>query len=93
MLEDYEFAKARGAKVFAEIVGFFASSNDTYHPIAPQPDGTGAARAMVAALADAGVTPDQIGHVQAHAASTPPEIWPKPERSIMSTASGRPRFR
>lgn len=70
VLEDYDFAMARGAKVFAEIVGF-ASSNDIYHPIAPQPDGTGAARAMIAALGDAGVTPDKIGHVQAHAASTP----------------------
>ncbi len=70
ILEDYDFAMARGATVFAEIVGF-ASSNDAYHPIAPQPDGIGAARAMTAALADAGVTPDQIGHVQAHAASTP----------------------
>ncbi len=70
VLEDYDFAMARGAKVFAEIVGF-ASSNDAYHPIAPQPDGIGAARAMVAALADAGVKPDQIGHMQAHAASTP----------------------
>jgi 3-oxoacyl-[acyl-carrier-protein] synthase II len=70
VLEDYEFAKARGAKVFAEIVGF-ASSNDIYHPIAPQPEGIGASRAMIGALADAGVTPDQIGHIQAHAASTP----------------------
>jgi 3-oxoacyl-[acyl-carrier-protein] synthase II len=70
VLEDYDFAMARGAKVFAEIVGF-ASSNDAYHPIAPQPDGTGAARAIAAALTDAGVNPDQIGHIQAHAASTP----------------------
>lgn len=70
VLEDYDFAMARGARVFAEIVGF-ASSNDIYHPIAPHPDGLGAARAITAALADAGVTPDQIGHIQAHAASTP----------------------
>ncbi|TXG84052.1 MAG: beta-ketoacyl-ACP synthase II [Thermomicrobiales bacterium] len=70
VLEDYDFAMARGARVFAEIVGF-ASSNDAYHPIAPQPEGIGAARAIVAALADAGLTPDQIGHIQAHAASTP----------------------
>ncbi|MCA9859706.1 MAG: beta-ketoacyl-[acyl-carrier-protein] synthase family protein, partial [Thermomicrobiales bacterium] len=70
VLEDYDFAMARGARVFAEIVGF-ASSNDAYHPIAPQPDGTGAARAIAGALADAGVNPDQIGHIQAHAASTP----------------------
>ena len=70
VLEDYEFALARGASVFAEIVGF-ASSNDAYHPIAPQPDGIGAARAIAAALADAGLTPGEIGHIQAHAASTP----------------------
>lgn len=70
VLEDYDFAMARGARVFAEIVGF-ASTNDAYHPIAPQPEGIGAARAIAAALADAGVTPDQIGHIQAHAASTP----------------------
>jgi 3-oxoacyl-[acyl-carrier-protein] synthase II len=70
VLEDYDFAMARGAKVFAEIVGF-ASSNDAYHPIAPQPEGIGAARAMTAALADAGIGPNDIGHIQAHAASTP----------------------
>ncbi len=70
VLEDYDFAMARGAKVFAEIVGF-ASSNDVYHPIAPQPEGIGAARAIAAALADAGITPAEIGHIQAHAASTP----------------------
>ena len=49
----------------------FASSNDAYHPIAPRPDGSGSARAIRNALADAGVTPDEVGHVQAHAASTP----------------------
>ncbi len=70
ILEDLEFARARGAKVYAEILGF-ASSNDAYHPIAPNPVGSGAAIAMREALNDAGLTPDDIGHVQAHAASTP----------------------
>jgi 3-oxoacyl-[acyl-carrier-protein] synthase II len=70
VLEDLEHARARGARMYAEVLGF-ASSNDAYHPIAPQPDGIGAARAIRAALADAGVEPDEVGHVQAHAASTP----------------------
>jgi len=70
ILEDYDFAKARNATVYAEIMGF-ASSNDAFHPIAPQPDGEGAARAIYAALKDAGLKPEDIGHIQAHAASTP----------------------
>ncbi len=70
VLEEYEHAKARGAKIYAEVLGF-ASSNDAYHPIAPRPDGSGAARAVNQALADGGVSPDEVGHIQAHAASTP----------------------
>lgn len=70
ILEDYDFALARGAKVYAEIVGF-ASSNDAYHPIAPQPGGEGAARSMRAALAENSTDPAEVGHIQAHAASTP----------------------
>ena len=70
VLEEYEHAKSRGATILAEFLGF-ASSNDAYHPIAPHPDGIGAARAIQNALDDAGITPDQVGHVQAHAASTP----------------------
>jgi len=68
--EHIRFARARGAKVYTEILGF-ASSNDAYHPIAPNPEGSGAAIAMRMALEDAGLTPDDIGHIQAHAASTP----------------------
>ncbi len=70
VLEDLEHAQARGATILAEIVGF-ATSNDAYHPIAPQPEGEGAARAIQAALADGGVSPGEVDHINAHAASTP----------------------
>jgi 3-oxoacyl-[acyl-carrier-protein] synthase II len=70
VLEEYERAVARGARIYAEVLGY-ASTNDAYHPIAPRPDGSGSARAIQNALADAGVEPDAVGHIQAHAASTP----------------------
>ncbi len=70
ILEDLEHATARGARVYAEVLGF-GSSNDAYHPIAPHPEGAGAARAVRDALAHGGIDPVQVDHVNAHAASTP----------------------
>jgi 3-oxoacyl-(acyl-carrier-protein) synthase len=70
VLEDLEHALDRGARIYAEIVGF-GTSNDAYHPIAPLPDGTGGARAMRSALDDAGIASDDVDHINAHAASTP----------------------
>lgn len=70
VLEDLEHAKARGATIYCEIAGY-ATSNDAYHAIAPEPDGKGAAKAIRDALNDAGISPDEVDHVNAHAASTP----------------------
>ncbi|ADM42002.1 3-oxoacyl-[acyl-carrier-protein] synthase, KASII [Edwardsiella tarda FL6-60] len=69
VLEEYEHAKARGAKIYAELVGFGMSS-DAYHMTSPPADGAGAALAMENALRDAGVTPSQVGYINAHGTST-----------------------
>lgn len=69
ILEELEHAKARGAKIYAEVVGYGCSS-DAYHITSPQEDGAGAARAMTNAMSDAGVTPADVKYINAHGTGT-----------------------
>lgn len=69
ILEEFEHAKARGAKIYAEIIGYGATS-DSYHITSPSPDGEGAARAMTRAIEDAKIQPDEIDYINAHGTST-----------------------
>lgn len=82
VLEEWEFAKARGAAILAEVVGY-GMSGDAYHLVQPAPDGRGAAQAMRSALAEAGIGAQEIDYINAHGTST--EIGDKMETLAIKT--------
>ena len=85
VLETYDSAVARGAHIYAEVVGYGASG-DAYHITAPAPEGEGAARSMLAALASGGLTPNDVDYINAHGTST--ELNDKNETAAIKTVFG-----
>lgn len=85
VIEELEHAKARNAKIYAEIVGYGATC-DAYHITAPSPDGSGGAAAMTMAVNDAGISPEQVGYINAHGTST--HLNDSGETAAIKTAFG-----
>ncbi len=90
VLEELEHAKARGATIYAELVGF-GMSGDAYHMTSPPEDGNGAARCMTNALRDAGMNPDQVQYINAHGTSTP--AGDKAEASAVKSVFGEHAYK
>jgi 3-oxoacyl-[acyl-carrier-protein] synthase II len=90
ILEEMEHALKRGAKIYAEVVGY-GMSGDAYHITAPPPGGDGAIRAMRMTLRDAGITPDQVDYINAHGTSTPPND--RTETAAIRTVFGAHAYR
>jgi len=96
VLEEYEYAKARGAEILAEVIGYGMSADGT-HMTAPDPEGNGAARAMAGAIRDARIEPDQVEYVNAHGTSTPlgdkaetvavKTVWKEHAKKLMVSSS------
>ena len=89
LLEEYEHAIKRGAKIYAEVVGYGATG-DAYHMTAPSPDGDGAARAIKLAMEEAGITPKDVSYINAHGTSTQPNE--KAETAAIKLALGEEAY-